>query len=48
VAGIGLYLTAVLGTALALTILEFDRLPGSHGLHRRVTGRPDVDEEDQS
>jgi putative Mg2+ transporter-C (MgtC) family protein len=48
VTGIGLYLTAVLGTALALAILEFDRLPGLHGLHRRVTGRPDPDEEDQS
>ena len=48
VTGIGLYVTAVLGTALALAILEFDRLPGLHGLHRRVTGRPDPDEEDQS
>jgi putative Mg2+ transporter-C (MgtC) family protein len=48
VTGIGLYLTAVLGTALALAILEFERLPGLHGLHRRVTGRPDMDEEDQS
>ena len=41
IAGIGLYLTAVLGTALALFILEFDRMPGLRGLHRRVTGRPD-------
>ncbi|MBA3363649.1 MAG: MgtC/SapB family protein [Actinobacteria bacterium] len=48
VTGIGLYLTAILGTALALAILEFDRLPGLHGLHRRVTGRPDSDDEDQS
>jgi putative Mg2+ transporter-C (MgtC) family protein len=47
VTGVGLYLTAVLGTGLALAILEFDRLPGLHGLHRRVTGRPDMDEEDQ-
>ena len=45
VTGIGLYLTAVLGTALALFILEFDRMPGLRGLHRRVTGRPDEDEE---
>jgi len=48
VTGIGLYVTAVVGTALALAILEFDRLPGLHGLHRRVTGRPDPDEEDQT
>jgi putative Mg2+ transporter-C (MgtC) family protein len=48
VTGIGLYLTAILGTALALFILEFDRIPGLRGLHRRVTGRPDMDEEDQS
>jgi putative Mg2+ transporter-C (MgtC) family protein len=47
VTGIGLYLTAVLGTTLALLILEFDRMPGLRGLHRRVTGRPDEDE-DQS
>lgn len=43
VAGIGLYLTAILATALALFILEFDRMPGLRGLHRRVTGRPDED-----
>jgi putative Mg2+ transporter-C (MgtC) family protein len=48
VTGIGLYLTAILGTALALFILEFDRVPGLRGLHRRVTGRPDMDDEDQS
>ena len=48
IAGIGLYLTAVLGTALALFILEFDRMPGLRGLHRRVTGRPEMDEDDQS
>jgi putative Mg2+ transporter-C (MgtC) family protein len=48
VTGIGLYLTAILGTALALFILEFDRMPGLRGLHRRVTGRPDMDDEDQS
>jgi putative Mg2+ transporter-C (MgtC) family protein len=41
VAGIGLYLAAILGTALALFILEFDRMPGLRGLHRRVTGRTD-------
>jgi putative Mg2+ transporter-C (MgtC) family protein len=48
VTGMGLSLTAILGTGLALAILEFDRLPGLHGLHRRVTGRPDMDDEDQS
>jgi putative Mg2+ transporter-C (MgtC) family protein len=48
ITGIGLYLTAILGTALALLILEFDRMPGLRGLHRRVTGRPDMDEEDES
>lgn len=48
VTGIGLYLAAILGTALALFILEFDRMPGLRGLHRRVTGRPDTDDEDQS
>jgi putative Mg2+ transporter-C (MgtC) family protein len=47
VTGIGLYLTAILGTGLALFILEFDRMPGLRGLHRRVTGRPDMDEEGQ-
>jgi putative Mg2+ transporter-C (MgtC) family protein len=44
VTGTGLYLTAILGTGLALLILEFDRLPGLRGLHRRVTGRPDEDD----
>ena len=48
ITGIGLYLTAILGTALALFILEFDRMPGLRGLHRRVTGRPDMEGEDQS
>lgn len=48
VTGVGLYLTAVLGTALALAILEFNRLPGLRGLHRRVTGRPDMDDADQT
>jgi putative Mg2+ transporter-C (MgtC) family protein len=48
VTGIGLYLSAILGTALALFILEFDKMPGLRGLHRRVTGRPDMDEQDQS
>jgi hypothetical protein len=46
VTGIGLYLTAVLATVLALFILEFDRMPGLRGLHRRVTGRPDMDDDD--
>jgi putative Mg2+ transporter-C (MgtC) family protein len=40
-AGIGLYLTAILGTVLALLLLEFDNLPGLRNLHRRVTGRED-------
>jgi putative Mg2+ transporter-C (MgtC) family protein len=48
VTGIGLYLTAILGTGLALFILEFDKMPGLRGLHRRVTGRPDMDEKEQS
>ena len=48
VTGIGLYLSAILATALALFILEFDRMPGLRGLHRRVTGRPDMEGEDQS
>ena len=48
VAGIGLYLTALLATGLALFILDFDRIPGLRGLHRRVTGRPDMDDDDQS
>jgi putative Mg2+ transporter-C (MgtC) family protein len=47
IAGIGLYVTAVLGTVLALLILEFDRMPGLRGLHRRVTGRPDEHDDDQ-
>jgi putative Mg2+ transporter-C (MgtC) family protein len=41
VAGLGLYLTAILGTVLALLLLEFDQLPGLRTLHRRVTGRED-------
>jgi putative Mg2+ transporter-C (MgtC) family protein len=41
VTGVGLYLTALLATVLALFILEFDRMPGLHA-HRRVTGgRPE-------
>lgn len=44
VTGIGLYITAVLGTVLALLILEFDRLPLLSALHRRFTGR-DSDED---
>jgi len=47
VTGIGLYLAAILGTALALFILEFDRLPVLRGLHSRVTGGR-VDEDDQT
>jgi putative Mg2+ transporter-C (MgtC) family protein len=47
VAGVGLYLTAVLATVLALFILDFDRMPGLRGLHRRVTGGR-VDDDDQS
>jgi len=47
VTGIGLYLTAIVGTALALFILESDRMPGLRGLHRRVTGRPDMDEDEE-
>jgi putative Mg2+ transporter-C (MgtC) family protein len=47
VTGIGLYLTAIVGTALALFILESDRMPGLRGLHRRVTGRSDMDEDEQ-
>jgi uncharacterized membrane protein YhiD involved in acid resistance len=46
VTGIGLYLAAILGTVLALFILEFDRMPGLRGLHRRVTGRPDENDGD--
>jgi putative Mg2+ transporter-C (MgtC) family protein len=46
VAGVGLYLTAILATVLALFILEFDRMPVLQGLHRRVTGgRPDEEEQ---
>ena len=37
---------AVLATVLALFILEFDRMPGLRGLHRRVTGRPDENDGD--
>jgi len=45
VTGIGLYLTAVLATALALLILEFDRAPVLSALHRRFTGHDDNDED---
>lgn len=46
VTGVGLYLTAVLATALALFILEFDRMPVLQGLHRRaMRGRPDEEGE---
>ena len=45
-AGLGLYLTAVLATVLVLFVLEFDRVPILSGLHRRVMGgRPDDDEQ---
>ena len=44
VTGIGLYLTAVLATALALLILEFDRAPVLSALHRRFTGHDQDDE----
>lgn len=44
--GVGLYLTAVLATALVLLILEFDRAPVLSALHRRVTGRDDDDEDE--
>jgi putative Mg2+ transporter-C (MgtC) family protein len=42
--GLGLYLTAVLATVLALLLLEFNRVPILGGMHRRVTGRADEDE----
>jgi putative Mg2+ transporter-C (MgtC) family protein len=48
VTGIGLYLAAILATGLALFILEFDRMPGLRGLHQRITGRSDEDDERQS
>lgn len=35
VAGIGLYLTALLGTVVVLVLLEFDHIPGLTALHRR-------------
>jgi putative Mg2+ transporter-C (MgtC) family protein len=47
VSGLGLYLTAVLATVLALLLLEFNRVPILGGLHRRVTGRLDDDEDDE-
>jgi putative Mg2+ transporter-C (MgtC) family protein len=37
VAGIGLYLTAVLATVVILVLLEFDRIPVLTNLHRRFT-----------
>ena len=46
VTGVGLYLTAILATVLALFILEFDRMPVLQGLHRRAMGgRADEDDE---
>jgi putative Mg2+ transporter-C (MgtC) family protein len=47
VSGLGLYLTAVLATVLALLLLEFNRVPVLGGLHRRVTGRVADDEDDE-
>ena len=46
ITGIGLYLTAVLGTVLALFSLEFVRMPVLRGLERRAMGGR-VDEDDQ-
>ena len=43
--GVGLYVTAVLATCLALLILEFDRAPVLSALHRRFTGH-DADDDD--
>jgi putative Mg2+ transporter-C (MgtC) family protein len=43
--GVGLYVTAVLATALALLILEFDRAPLLSALHRRFTGQDVADDE---
>lgn len=37
VAGIGLYLTAVVGTVVVLVLLEFDHIPGLTALHRRFS-----------
>jgi putative Mg2+ transporter-C (MgtC) family protein len=45
--GVGLYVTAVLATCLALLILEFDRAPVLSALHRRFTSR-EVDEDEDS
>jgi putative Mg2+ transporter-C (MgtC) family protein len=44
--GVGLYVTAVLATLLALLILEFDRAPVLSALHRRFTGRDDGQDDD--
>ncbi len=46
VTGIGLYLTAILGTVLALFILEFDRMPVLQNLHRRFTGGREEEEDE--
>ena len=37
VTGIGLYLTAVVGTIVVLILLEFDHIPGLTTLHRRFS-----------
>ncbi|HEX6400638.1 MAG TPA: MgtC/SapB family protein [Actinomycetota bacterium] len=37
VTGIGLYLTAVVGTIVVLVLLEFDHIPGLTNLHRRFS-----------
>jgi putative Mg2+ transporter-C (MgtC) family protein len=43
VAGLGLYLTAVLATVTVLVLLEFDRIPVLTNLHRRFSrGEDDV------
>lgn len=37
VTGIGLYITAVVGTIVVLILLEFDHIPGLTNLHRRFS-----------
>jgi putative Mg2+ transporter-C (MgtC) family protein len=41
--GLGLYLTAILATLLALLLLEFDHMPVLQSLHRRFTRTGDGD-----
>jgi putative Mg2+ transporter-C (MgtC) family protein len=45
VAGLGLYLTAVLATATVLVLLEFDHIPVLTNLHRRFSKDPGDDED---